>query len=433
MIGRKPVLELLAFFSIMFLIGPVLVSVAAAPDRVAGVVTALQGSATVRHGPAPGPRPLKLRDDVYLSDQITTGEDSIARILLGGKALLTLRDGSTVHITEKPGVTTVHVDTGRTHINVNHERMKATPDTVEVRSPNAVARVTGTILVTEVVLGGECGVVSTFTVLRGNVEVTTVDAAGAKPASTVDVASMQQVTIGGCARERGPRLLSYEEAETISAGFRLGPRLSSLPPAPPPRVGNVVSVQGSVSVRGGPTRRAGARGDILRPQDDLFVNDRIATDDQSLVRLFLIDRATVWVRESSRLTFRGDLAAPIINLDTGAIRVAAPQSAIAASTEIYITTANTRVSLTADSTCSAEIIIEAQRSSGACTSGLSSRITVVSGSARVWRRDSLTGHDAANRITLGELQSLAIDDCSLTSQPSSLTQSQAERLRAAFE
>src|SRR5262245_31815516 len=41
-------------------------------------------------------RALKFRDDVMLQDRIATGDQSLARILIGGKAVVTVRERSVV-------------------------------------------------------------------------------------------------------------------------------------------------------------------------------------------------------------------------------------------------------------------------------------------------------------------------------------------------
>src|SRR5438552_2710857 len=55
----------------------------------AGVVTTLQGTATVTRASLSQPQPLKFRDDVFVHDRVVTGDDSVARILLGGTAIVT--------------------------------------------------------------------------------------------------------------------------------------------------------------------------------------------------------------------------------------------------------------------------------------------------------------------------------------------------------
>jgi hypothetical protein len=53
-----------------------------------GVVTALQGEATVGRAALPQPTPLRFKDPVFFRDQITTKERATVRVLLGGKGTL---------------------------------------------------------------------------------------------------------------------------------------------------------------------------------------------------------------------------------------------------------------------------------------------------------------------------------------------------------
>src|SRR5947209_13195162 len=115
----------------------------------AGVVTTLQGTATVSRASLSQPLPLNFKDDVFVQDRVITGDDSVARILLGGKAIVTVRERSSLTITEVPGVSTVNVGVGRAAIAVAKERMKP-GETVEIRTPNAVAGIRGTIVIAEV-------------------------------------------------------------------------------------------------------------------------------------------------------------------------------------------------------------------------------------------------------------------------------------------
>src|SRR5262245_11493716 len=110
----------------------------------AGVVTTLQG--TVTRASLSQPQLLKFRDDVFVQDRVVTGDDSIARILLGGKAIVTVRERSSLTISESPGVSTVNVGEGRAAIAVVKERMKP-GETVERRTPNAIDGIRGTIVI----------------------------------------------------------------------------------------------------------------------------------------------------------------------------------------------------------------------------------------------------------------------------------------------
>src|SRR5260370_40606998 len=77
-------------------------SFATAQER-AGVVTTLEGKVTVVRAASPALTPLKFRDAIFVRDRIATGKESFARILLGGKAVVTIREFSAAPITGVPG------------------------------------------------------------------------------------------------------------------------------------------------------------------------------------------------------------------------------------------------------------------------------------------------------------------------------------------
>jgi hypothetical protein len=166
---------------------------AQAQEPKAGVVTNLKGSAMVARATATEPSPLKYRDDVFLMDRITTGDQSLARILLGGRAMVTAREHSVLTITETPTMSTIHLSSGRLFVNVDKERMNGMR--LEVRMPNAVAGVRGTVFVaeTETLPSGE--VVSKITTLRGLVDVTQIDATGRPLGPVASVNPLQFVGV----------------------------------------------------------------------------------------------------------------------------------------------------------------------------------------------------------------------------------------------
>jgi hypothetical protein len=113
-----------------------------------GVVTTLNGRATVVRTALPEPLPLKFRDDVFMRDRISTAEKSLVRVLLGGKALVTVRELSTLTITEQAGRATVELDAGKIALGVLRSRM-VPGDVVEIRTPAAITAVRGTVLAVE--------------------------------------------------------------------------------------------------------------------------------------------------------------------------------------------------------------------------------------------------------------------------------------------
>src|SRR5437870_13658682 len=106
-----------------------LVALLAAPLAVfaqatkAGVVTVVEGNVIKRRVALPD-SPLKFKDDVFMQDTVTTGDQSLARLLLGGKAVVTVRERSVLTITEVPGRPTIDRQSGKFALAVARERMR---------------------------------------------------------------------------------------------------------------------------------------------------------------------------------------------------------------------------------------------------------------------------------------------------------------------
>ena len=116
----------------------------------AGVVTTLEGNVTAARTTSAQPVALKFKDDVFVNDRVVTGDRSLARLLLGGKAVVTVRERSALTITEVPGRSTIDLDSGKVAVAVAKDKMRP-GEQIEVKSPNAVAAVRGTVFVVEVI------------------------------------------------------------------------------------------------------------------------------------------------------------------------------------------------------------------------------------------------------------------------------------------
>jgi len=103
-----------------------------------GVVTTIDGRATVARPALASPLSLKFKDDVFGRDRISTQENSLVRVLLGGKAILTVRELSEVTISEEPGRAVVTLPSGKVVLAVQKQRMRP-GESIEIRTPNAVA------------------------------------------------------------------------------------------------------------------------------------------------------------------------------------------------------------------------------------------------------------------------------------------------------
>jgi hypothetical protein len=195
-----------------------------------GVVTTLTGQATVARVSVPEPLPLRFKDDVFVQDRISTAEKSIVRVLLGGKALVTVRELSVLTVTEELGRSTVDLASGKIAVGVARQRMRP-GEILEIRTPNIVAAVRGTVLVVEIIRasadshGGPTPPTTNVHVIHGLVDVFPTGQPGAPPVQVGTLQSYSQ--IGGAAGTL--RSLSREAAENLFADLRSDPQISQGP------------------------------------------------------------------------------------------------------------------------------------------------------------------------------------------------------------
>src|SRR5882724_11899453 len=119
--------------------------VAAQSSDAVGIVTTIDGRATVARPALPSPLAIKFKDDVFGRDRISTQENSLVRVLLGGKAILTVRELSQVTISEEPGRAVVTLPDGKVVLAADKKRMRP-GESIEIRTPNAVAAVRGSFV-----------------------------------------------------------------------------------------------------------------------------------------------------------------------------------------------------------------------------------------------------------------------------------------------
>jgi FecR protein len=198
--------------------------------RGVGIVTTLTGTATVARAALPSPRPLRFKDDVFARDRIATAERSIVRVLLGGKALVTVRELSSLTIAEKAGRSAIDLRSGKIAMGVVHARMRP-GEAIEIRTPNAIAAIRGTVLVVELIPApaGAAGAPRYTTrvhVLHGLVEVSDPRRPGAPPAL---VGTRQSWSRTG--QEPATLVpLSTAAAERIFADLHSAPQIVEGPP-----------------------------------------------------------------------------------------------------------------------------------------------------------------------------------------------------------
>jgi FecR protein len=197
----------------------------------AGVVTNLQGTANLQRvsttQPAPQLLPLKFRDELLVQDRITTGDQSLVRILLGGKAVVTVREHSSLTITDTQTTSTINMSVGKIALAVLKDRMKP-GESIEIKTPNAVAGVRGTVLIAEVTQATAQagtpagGVTSRFTLLTGIVDVSLLDPTTGRPgASRFTLNPLQTLGITGFTPPAGPRNITPAQAQAAANDYKV--------------------------------------------------------------------------------------------------------------------------------------------------------------------------------------------------------------------
>ena len=184
----------------------------------AGIVTTLSGRAAVARASLPPPMPLRFKDDVYRRDRISTAQKSLVRVLLGGKALVTVRELSVLTIDEGFGRANLDLSEGKVAVGVLQSRMRP-GEVLEIRTPTAVAAVRGTFFAVEIP-GGPPNTL--ITVARGLVSVSPHTRPGGPtilvgPGQTYDVAAGRL------------RTLTAEELAQAFADLQSPPQHEGLP------------------------------------------------------------------------------------------------------------------------------------------------------------------------------------------------------------
>lgn len=126
---------------------------AAETSKAAGQVTSVAGPVTVARADV-SPHQLKFRDNLYWRDVVEARRDGMARVLLGGKATVTVRELTRLELREEQRVEGVRyvADLVSGRIRASVARMLMRPgEQVEVWTFNTVASVRGTDFIVETV------------------------------------------------------------------------------------------------------------------------------------------------------------------------------------------------------------------------------------------------------------------------------------------
>jgi hypothetical protein len=111
-------------------------SASAGPGQPVAVVSTLSGDVTVAR--AGGPIPLEFKDETFPDDIIRTADQSVLRLLLREKALMTVQQRSVLTLGEEQGNLTVKLETGQIGVSGAGRRLRD-GEVLQIETPNVQA------------------------------------------------------------------------------------------------------------------------------------------------------------------------------------------------------------------------------------------------------------------------------------------------------
>ena len=119
----------------------------------AAVVTTVDGQATVARATLPSPASLKLRDPIFVRDRVDTAVNSFVRLLFAGKALVSVRELSSLTVADDAGISVVDLASGKIAFGI--QRARVTPgERYEIRTQNAIVGIRGTVVIADTLVQG---------------------------------------------------------------------------------------------------------------------------------------------------------------------------------------------------------------------------------------------------------------------------------------
>src|SRR6266581_2429938 len=134
------------WLAIILAVGPADASAQAQPI---GAIAALVGQGTVIHAATVERAPAKVRDEIFVRDRIETAEQSVIRVLMGGRITVTIRERSIVTITDDPMGSRVDLQSGKLAFKVHDGGLRA-GEVAEILTPNAVTAIRGSLVIAQV-------------------------------------------------------------------------------------------------------------------------------------------------------------------------------------------------------------------------------------------------------------------------------------------
>ena len=208
---------------------------AAVPRQPVAVVSTLSGDVTV--GRAGGSIPLKFKDEIFPDDAIKTADQSIVRLLLREKALMTVQQRSLLTLRDEQGTSMVALEAGQIGVSMA-DRQQRVGGTLQVQTPNVKAVLgPGNIIINTSKISGRLQ--TTVYVVDGSVEISV---PGTGTQRTVKIEAPRKLTVTGKALG-SPRPLSAAESTQLLAQLRV---TSSQHVAAPSEIERVIVQHGRI-------------------------------------------------------------------------------------------------------------------------------------------------------------------------------------------
>src|SRR5262249_30720102 len=147
---------------------------------------------------------------------------SLVRELLGGKAQVTARESSVLTITEEPGEATINIGAGRIAAEVAKSLMKPS-EVITIKKIKEVIAIRRAVVIADVQPSDD-GHQPTITNARGLVDVSRLDAAGARIGPAGKVGALERVTVVDAQPVPAPQKITRETAASLAADFILVPK-----------------------------------------------------------------------------------------------------------------------------------------------------------------------------------------------------------------
>ena len=187
---------------------------AVAAEAPAGQVTNVVGAGSLARAAAPAAVPVRQQDSLFVGDRIDTREQSVVRILLGGKVTVTIRELSSLTVREEPSRASVELHGGKVAVQVNPALMRK-GDAVHVITPNAVAAVRGSILIAELA-GADDAQESTLSALEASLPIVVASRAELDRGQPLQASQAVVIRGRGATARLGPvRALSADEVTRL--------------------------------------------------------------------------------------------------------------------------------------------------------------------------------------------------------------------------